>query len=70
MWVDVPGEKLAERRVREAAEAGANVIAVACPFCLVTLEDAVKTAGLEEELKVMDISELLLVSIRGPSGVS
>ena len=70
MWVDVPGEKLAERRAREAAEAGADVIAVACPFCLVTLEDAVKTTGLEERLKVMDIAELLLASIRGPSGAS
>jgi len=67
MWVDIPGEKLAERRVREAAELGADVIAVACPFCLITLEDAVKTAGLEEKLKVMDIAELLLASIKGPS---
>lgn len=67
MWVDVPGEKLAERRAREAAEAGADVIAVACPFCLITLEDAVKTAGLEERLKVMDIAELLLASVRGAS---
>ena len=65
MWVDVPGEKLAERRVRDAAELGADVIAVACPFCLITLEDAVKTAGLEEELRVMDISELLLLSVKG-----
>ena len=70
MWVDVPGEKLAERRVREAADAGADVIAVSCPFCLVTLEDAVKTAGLEEELKVMDISELLLASIKGQGRAS
>jgi len=67
MWVDVPGEKLAERRAREAAEVGADVIAVACPFCLVTLEDAVKTTGLEERLKVMDIAELLLASIK-PQG--
>ncbi len=65
MWVDVPGEKLAERRVRDAAELGADVIAVACPFCLITLEDAVKTAGLEERLRVMDIAELLLASVRG-----
>jgi Fe-S oxidoreductase len=30
-----------------AAEAGADVIVTACPFCLVNMEDAIKVAGLE-----------------------
>ncbi len=47
------------RRVREARETGANVIAVACPKCLVMLEDAVKAEGLDEHLSVMDIAELV-----------
>jgi Fe-S oxidoreductase len=59
MWVDIPGERLAETRVKDAAEAGADILAVACPYCLLTFEDAVKTTGLEGKLQIMDIAELL-----------
>jgi len=47
------------RRVREAIETGANVLAVACPNCLTMLEDAVKAEGLEDKLSVRDISEIV-----------
>jgi len=60
MWIDISGERLAEIRVRDAVEAGAEIIATACPFCLLTIEDAVKTTGFEEKIKVMDISEILV----------
>ena len=46
-------------RVNMAAEAGATVIVTACPFCLVNLEDAVKVAGLEGEMAVIDLAELI-----------
>jgi len=59
MWVEVPGERLAEERIRGAVDVGAEVIASACPFCLSTLEDAVLTAGLEGSIEVMDIAEIL-----------
>jgi Fe-S oxidoreductase len=52
-------ESPARLRVREACAAGANVLAVACPNCLTMLEDAVKVEGMEEHLRVRDISELL-----------
>jgi Fe-S oxidoreductase len=48
----------ARRRVREAYETGANVLAVACPTCLTMLEDAVKSEELEGKLVVKDISEI------------
>jgi len=63
MWVDVPGPRLAEIRVKEAVEAGAEVLAVACPFCLLTLEDAVKTTELEGKIEVMDIAEILVQTL-------
>ena len=59
MWVDIPGERSTERRVREAVSVGAEVLAVTCPFCLLTFEDAVKTTGNEDKIQVMDIAELL-----------
>jgi Fe-S oxidoreductase len=46
-------------RVRQARETGAEVLATACPTCLTMLEDAVKTEGIEDELAVRDISEIV-----------
>lgn len=63
MWIDIPGERLAEIRVKEAAEAGAEILATACPFCLLTFEDAVKTTGLEGKVEVLDVAELLSKAI-------
>jgi len=48
----------ARRRVREADETGANILAVACPTCLTMLEDAVKAEELEDRLAVRDIAEI------------
>jgi len=60
MWVEGTNleERTAFQRVHEAAETGAEILAVACPFCLSMLEDAAKVQGLEERLRVMDIVEL------------
>jgi len=63
MWIDIPGERLAETRVKDAYEAGAEVLAVACPFCLLTFEDAVKLTGLEGKIEVLDIAEILCLTI-------
>jgi len=59
MWHDIPGERLAEARIREAIDVGADVLAVACPFCLLTFDDAIKTTGSEDKIQVMDIIELV-----------
>lgn len=59
MWHDIPGERLAEKRIREALDIGAEIVAVACPFCLLTFDDAIKTTGNEEKIQVRDIMELV-----------
>lgn len=61
MWVEATGEgeRNSEIRARDADEMGADIIAVACPFCLLTMEDAVKTAGYEEKIQVRDIAEII-----------
>ena len=64
MWQELEGEqKLAEIRVREAADTGADVMVTACPYCLIMLEDAVKTAEIKSGLKVMDLNELVAKSL-------
>jgi Fe-S oxidoreductase len=51
-------ERIGVKRVRMAAEAGANVIVTACPFCMTNLEDAIKVAGLEGKMSAIDLAEL------------
>jgi Fe-S oxidoreductase len=66
MWVESStdtGQRLAEVRVRDAVELGAEILVTACPLCVLTLEDAVKTSGFEEKIKVMDVTELLAEAI-------
>ena len=46
-------------RVKEALELGVEVIATACPFCVTTLEDAIKVLDVESKIVVRDILELL-----------
>jgi Fe-S oxidoreductase len=61
MWAEggTEGARNGEIRIKEAIALNANVMATACPFCLLTLEDAVKTSGLTEQIMVKDISELV-----------
>jgi Fe-S oxidoreductase len=72
MWVEGTNleERLAFQRVEEAAETGAEILAVACPFCLLTLEDAVKVQGLDEQLQVMDIMELVDLALESDADSS
>jgi Fe-S oxidoreductase len=51
-------------RVRQARDTGAQVLATACPTCLTMLEDAVKTEGLDGQLPVRDVSEILVGALR------
>ena len=60
MWSEEPSDKrVNSQRVGHALESGANVLAVACPFCMTMLEDGVKARSGGQELKVMDIAELV-----------
>ena len=52
-------ERMGVKRVRMAAEAGANVIVTACPFCMVNIEDAIKVAGVEGKMTAVDLAELV-----------
>ncbi len=51
-------QRMGEKRVRMAQEIGAQVIVTACPFCLINVEDAIKTTGNEGRIEVIDLVEL------------
>jgi Fe-S oxidoreductase len=64
MWAEeAADQRVGTVRAREAAATGADVIGVACPFCMPMLEEGIKTEQPPgREIKVLDIAELL----RGP----
>lgn len=58
-----PGTRLAQGRIQEALDTGAQVLATACPFCLLTLEEAVKHLNAQDRLRVMDIAEIAIQAL-------
>ncbi len=52
-------QRMGVKRVQMAAQAGANVIVTACPYCMVNMEDAIKVAGLEGKMTAIDLTELV-----------
>ncbi|MET3421385.1 Fe-S oxidoreductase [Actinoplanes tereljensis] len=69
MWMEETlGSRINETRTDEALETGADLIAAACPFCIVMLTDGTavrKQQGkAREEVEVIDVSRVLLRSIR------
>jgi Fe-S oxidoreductase len=50
-------------RTNEAIATGASIIASACPFCNTMITDGTKVAEKEEQVKVMDIAELIAQSM-------
>tara|TARA_A100001011_G_scaffold238277_1_gene246237 strand:+ start:158 stop:2170 length:2013 start_codon:yes stop_codon:yes gene_type:complete len=60
MWYEIKtGERINQNRVNQAVGTEAKTIAAACNFCNIMLEDGVKTTGNEENVKVLDIAEMV-----------
>jgi len=62
-------ESAARARVMEAIDTGAEILAVSCPVCAIMLEDAAKSAGAAEEIRVMEITEVIGEALASVSGV-
>ena len=65
-WMDLDvgeNDRVENCRVREAAESGAETIAVSCPLCLQMLTDGLKQTDLDEKMKVRDIAGLVRESL-------
>ncbi|HPK04359.1 MAG TPA: (Fe-S)-binding protein [Bacteroidales bacterium] len=55
-----PGSKeIYAERTEEALGTGASVIATACPFCMTMLTDGIKYQNREEDVKNLDIAEMI-----------
>jgi Fe-S oxidoreductase len=63
-WSDVaPQQRLGVPRVEEALRTGAEILATACPYCNRMLSEAVRALGIEDQIAVRDVAELLLASV-------
>jgi len=68
MWMEPPkslisSQAIAEKRIQQALNTDAEILLTACPFCNITLNDAVKSLEKEDSMKVMDITELISMSL-------
>jgi Fe-S oxidoreductase/nitrate reductase gamma subunit len=50
-------------RTEEALRTGCDIIATACPFCMVMMTDGIKYKNKEEDVKNYDIAELVSMSL-------
>lgn len=49
-------------RIEEVLSTGAETVAVACPFCMVMMTDGIKNKNKENQVRVLDIAELINVN--------
>lgn len=66
MWKeDEPGDKrINTERSEEALATGASVIAVNCPFCLTMMSDGVKAKEKQDDVMVLDLSEMIVQNLK------
>jgi Fe-S oxidoreductase len=60
MWLEETiGKRINVERAEEIVEQKVNNVAVACPFCLTMIEDGMKELSKENDVKTLDIAELV-----------
>lgn len=60
MWMEEePHERPGNRRSEELLATGAEEVAVSCPFCRIMLDASMKQVRPEEEIRLVDLAELV-----------
>ena len=60
IWMETKsGERFSDMRIEQALEVGANVLAVACPYCLLNFEDSVLTLDKSDFIEIKSLAELV-----------
>ncbi|MFO8010957.1 MAG: (Fe-S)-binding protein [Dehalococcoidia bacterium] len=60
IWMDTPKEeRFSDLRLQQVVEAGAEVLATCCPYCITNFEDSRLTMEDSEALQIMDITEII-----------
>jgi Fe-S oxidoreductase len=66
MWMEERlGKRINDERMDEAASTGAGTVGVACPYCLIMLDDGARARG--DETEVLDVAQVLRRSVQDPA---
>jgi Fe-S oxidoreductase len=64
MWLEERhGRRMNQNRIIDVQETGAGTLASSCPFCTSMFQDGIKGQGVEDNLKLQDIAELVQASM-------
>ena len=68
MWLEENiGKRVNMERTEEALGTGADVVSTACPYCMIMLDDAVRAFDKQDDVRVLDLSQLVEESLNGGS---
>ena len=60
IWMETKSdERFSDMRINQAIEVGANVLAVACPYCMLNFDDSVLTLDKGNVIEIRSIAELV-----------
>jgi Fe-S oxidoreductase len=71
MWMEERiGTRVNNNRTDEIIATGAEVAAVACPFCTIMITDGVKARNMEEKVQILDVAEVIAKSMKRKQAAS
>ncbi|MCF8145860.1 MAG: (Fe-S)-binding protein [Deltaproteobacteria bacterium] len=60
IWMETKkGERFSDILINQAVARGAEIVATACPYCILNFKDSIVTNELEDVIQVKDISEVV-----------
>jgi Fe-S oxidoreductase len=63
MWMEEQNQnRVNVKRTLQLLDTGAKTVASGCPFCMTMLSDGIKSQNMEDEIKQLDVAELLAQS--------
>jgi Fe-S oxidoreductase len=64
VWMETQkGERFSDLRIEQATAVGAEILATCCPYCITMFEDSRVTMGMDEQIAVKDITEIIAAVI-------
>ena len=64
MWLETAADtRINHQRLEQAMEVEPDTIATACPFCMIMFDDALRSKGMTDKVKVLDLVEILNQSL-------
>jgi Fe-S oxidoreductase len=60
VWMETQkGERFSDLRIEEARAVGAEALVTACPYCITMFEDSRLTLGLQDDIQILDVTEII-----------